>query len=79
MKPKLEPLHGGWAAVGEGWTAYGSTKGEALLAFRLASRIRARQNGRRNRDRLIARWRNGQPARSARNCPQPATMSTPLE
>ena len=59
MKPRLEPLHGGWAAVGDGWTAYGSTKGEALLAYRLANRNGRNRRGKSNRLRLLNRWRSG--------------------
>lgn len=55
MKPKLEPIHGGWAAIGDGWTAYGATKGEALLAYRLA-RGRTRRQHKTNRQRLLSRW-----------------------
>ena len=59
MKPKLESLHGGWAAVGDGWTAYGITKGEALLAYRLASRAAHNRRSKSNRLRLLSRWRSG--------------------
>jgi hypothetical protein len=54
----MEPLHGGWAAVGEGWTAYGQTKQEALQTFRLARKggRRRRVSNRSNRRRLIQRW-----------------------
>jgi hypothetical protein len=40
MTPQLEPLHGGWVAVGDGWTAYGRTRGVALQTFRLAKKSR---------------------------------------
>ena len=53
MKPKLESLHGGWAAVGDGWAAYGTTKGEALLAYRLASRAGRSRRVKSNRRRLL--------------------------
>jgi hypothetical protein len=53
MKPQIEPLHGGWAAVGDGWTAYGQTRSEALQTYRLArkggSRRRATSQARRGR------------------------------
>ena len=56
MKPKIESLHGGWAAVGDGWTAYGTTKGEALLAYRLAARPGSNRRGKSNRRRLLSRY-----------------------
>jgi hypothetical protein len=38
MRPTLESRHGGWVALGDGWTAYGKTKERALQAFRLAAK-----------------------------------------
>jgi hypothetical protein len=45
MKPQLEPLHGGWAALGDGWTAYGQTRRDALQAYRLARKGGKRRRG----------------------------------
>jgi|GEM_PF-3823093 hypothetical protein len=59
MKPDLEPLHGGWAAIGDGWTAYGQTRRDALQTYRLAKKAgsrRRRTSERTNRSRLIRRW-----------------------
>ncbi|HLG70259.1 MAG TPA: hypothetical protein VK009_07530 [Chloroflexota bacterium] len=57
MKPQIEPLHGGWAALGDGWTAYGQTRREALEAYKLARKgSRRRRANKTNRQRLIARW-----------------------
>ena len=58
MKPKLESLHGGWAAVGDGWTAYGTTKGEALVAYRRAIRAGQSRRGRGSR-RVLGHQRSG--------------------
>lgn len=46
MKLHVEPLHGGWAVLGDGWTAYGQTRRQALEAYRLA-----RKTGKRHRRR----------------------------
>ena len=59
MKPQIEPLHGGWAAIGDGWTAYGQTRRDALQTYRLARKAgstRRTPQGRSNRNRLIRRW-----------------------
>jgi hypothetical protein len=45
MKPQIEPLHGGWAALGDGWTAYGQTRHDALEAYRLARKAGKRRRG----------------------------------
>ncbi|HEY8693849.1 MAG TPA: hypothetical protein VIR57_14035 [Chloroflexota bacterium] len=58
MKPRIESLHGGWAAVGDVWTAYGQTRSEALQAYRLARKSgkRRRSSTMSARNRLIKRW-----------------------
>jgi hypothetical protein len=35
---RLEQIHGGWAAVGDGWAVFGSSKEEATLRFEEAER-----------------------------------------
>lgn len=35
---RLEQIHGGWAAVGEGWAVFGSSEEEATLRFEEAER-----------------------------------------
>jgi hypothetical protein len=59
MKRQLEPLHGGWAAVGDGWTAYGQTRREALEAYRLARKSGKRRRGSSlaSRARAVRHWR----------------------
>ena len=56
MKPIIESLHGGWVAVGDGWTAYGSTPHDALLTYRLANKNRGRRRVTPARRRRIS-WR----------------------
>jgi hypothetical protein len=35
---RLEQIHGGWAAVGDGWAVFGSSEEEATLRFEEAER-----------------------------------------
>ena len=57
MKPQIEPLHGGWAALGDGWTAYGQTRSQALETYRMARKLskRRRLTTRASRNRVASR------------------------
>jgi len=36
MWPIVEPIRGGWTAIGDGWAVYASTRDEAILEYRTA-------------------------------------------
>lgn len=36
MRPIIEPLCGGWTAIGDGWAVYARTKDDALLQYQIA-------------------------------------------
>jgi len=37
--PKLVPVHGGWAALGDYWAVFGETQEEAIERFRQAEEL----------------------------------------
>ena len=43
---RLEQIHGGWAAVGDGWAVFGSSEEEATLRFEEAERKHREINAR---------------------------------
>lgn len=51
MSPDLTPIKGGWAAVGQGWAVFGSTRDEALARFEEAEARHETMRQREARDR----------------------------